>query len=380
MTSALSDQRTSEIDTLRGFALMGIAVVNVPLFSEVVTGRPVVASGLDALAAFIGATFFTAKFFVLFAFLFGWGMHRMRENAVEKGLDAPRMWRRRMWALMLIGLAHGILVFPFDILMTYGVLGMWLWKASDWPRAKLVKHALVALSIAPFSYALLGWLNGTIIDSVDSLEREKVGFLTYGAAVLDNLWTLPFGQMLNVLYNGPTSYAAICLGVLASRDGLFAHGARAFSTLEGRAPLLWVLGISLNLPLGFVSVFENAGPVAEAFAFAATGLGAPFLSAAYLISVAKLARTGRQFFAAAGRMSLTAYVVEGILAGWIFFEYGLGLNMELGAGVTLAVALGVFLATKLFCMLWLQFWRQGPLERLWRKLAYASEPSRTPGP
>ncbi len=67
-------------------------------------------------------------------------------------------------------------------------------------------------------------------------------------------------------------------------------------------------------------------------------------------------------------MSLTGYVMEGILAGWVFYEYGLGLNMEFGAAATFAAALAIFLTTKIFCMVWLRFHQKGPLEFLWRKM------------
>lgn len=362
--------RAFEVDVLRGFALLGIAVVNVPLFSEPWTGMPAVETPLDAVCAFIGGTFFTAKFFSLFAFLFGWSMVRMRESAVSKGLDACRIWRRRMVVLMGIGLAHGILVFPFDILMIYGVLGLLLSNAPGWSRERLKKHALYGLLAVPFSYALLMWWTASSPDDYQPDEGEKYGMYSFAIAVEYNLWALVYCQLVNVLYNGAMSYAAICLGILASREGFFEKDSPAFARLRKRAPLLWCVGIALNLPNGIICALdmENSAAV-DALVMAMVGIGAPWLTAAYVVTITNWTRrrTGGGFFAATGKMSLTAYVLEGILAGWIFFEYGLGWNMEFGAAGTFACALGIFGATKLLCMAWLRFHKQGPLEWLWRR-------------
>ena len=186
-----------------------------------------------------------------------------------------------------------------------------------------------------------------------------------------NFWALAYCQLVNVLYNGAMSYAAICLGILASREGFFEKDSPGFGRLQKRAPLLWCVGIALNLPNGIFCAFDMENGIAvDALAMGLVGIGAPWLTAAYVVAITNWTRRRRMgggFFAAAGKMSLTAYVLEGILAGWIFFEYGLGWNMEFGAAGTFACALGIFGATKLFCMAWLRFQKQGPLEWLWRR-------------
>lgn len=358
------------MDVLRGFALLGIAVVNVPLFSAPWTGIPAVETPLDAVCAFISGTFFTAKFFGLFAFLFGWAMVRMRDSAVSAGLDAGRMWRRRMFVLGGIGLAHGILVFPFDVLMIYATLGLILSNAPTWSRQRIIKNAVYGLIAVPFSYALLMWWTGATPEDYQPDDGEKYGVYTYAILVEHNLWAWVFCQVVNLLYNGAMSYAAICLGILASREGFFEKDSPAFSRLQKRLPLLWCMGIILNLPNGiFYALGKENNTAVDALLFAMVGIGAPWLTAAYVLTITNLTRRrmGGGFFAVAGKMSLTAYVLEGILAGWIFYEYGLGWNMEFGAAGTFALALGIFGATKLFCMTWLLFNNQGPLEWLWRR-------------
>jgi len=369
----ITNTRVCEVDVLRGVALLGIAVVNVPLFSDPWDGMPVVETKLDAMCAFIVGTFFTAKFFGLFAFLFGWSMVRMNQRAVDKGWDSVRIWRRRMFALFAIGLAHGILVFPFDILMLYGVLGLLLSRATLWSREKLTKHAMIGLLAAPFAYALLIWWYSA--SPGDDFDGEKYGLYTVAIAVDHNLWSLIFCQQVNLLYNGAMSYAAICLGILASREGFFEIGSRSFAMLEKHLPLLWGVGIALNLPNGILCALDGDSSVAmDAFAMGLVGLGAPWLTAAYVVTITRWTRrrARHHFFSAAGRMSMSAYVLEGILAGWVFYEYGLGWNMDFGAAATMACAMGIFLATKMFCMAWLRFHPHGPLEVLWRKMSYVA--------
>ncbi|TAG08450.1 MAG: DUF418 domain-containing protein [Verrucomicrobia bacterium] len=379
---AASSRRTFEVDVLRGVALLGIAVVNVPIFSEPWTGMPAVETHLDALCALIVGTFFIAKFFGLFAFLFGWAMVRMRESTISKGRDARRIWRRRMFVLFGIGLAHAILVFPFDILMIYGILGLILSNAPTWSRERLMKHALYGLLAVPISYFLLTWWMAASFDDYQPYEGEKYGVYSYALLVEYNFYTLGYCQLVNVLYNGAMSHAAICLGILASREGFFDKNSPVFSVLEKKAPLLWIVGITFNLPYGIVCALNDETITAlDAFVMAMAGIGAPWLTAAYVVTITSWVRRRMVggFFAAAGKMSLTAYVLEGILAGWLFYEYGLGWNMEFGAAATLVSALGIFVAIKLFCMAWLRFHKQGPLELIWRKIVEMKADPNTTG-
>jgi uncharacterized protein len=76
------------------------------------------------------------------------------------------------------------------------------------------------------------------------------------------------------------------------------------------------------------------------------------------------------FLAPAGRMALTNYLLQSLLWTWVFFGYGLGLWGEIPRAAQVPLALVFFAAQILFSRWWLERFRFGPAEWLWRSLTY----------
>lgn len=74
--------------------------------------------------------------------------------------------------------------------------------------------------------------------------------------------------------------------------------------------------------------------------------------------------------AKAGRMSLTIYIMQSLIATTIFYSYGLGLYGQINLLTGTLLALGIFAVQLIFAELWLSKFNQGPLEILWRKITY----------
>ena len=108
--------RNSTVDTLRTAALIGICVVNLP-FMGLPQGAVLTApDGLwNQAAALFTGIFFEAKFFMLFSFLFGWGIEIQQRSAERAGASAGRRYGRRLVMLALFGIAHAIFVFSGDL-------------------------------------------------------------------------------------------------------------------------------------------------------------------------------------------------------------------------------------------------------------------------
>ena len=115
------------MDVLRGFALLGILLMNMEAFvgplTESLTGVNPRFSGADRWVDAAIYVLVQGKFFTLFSLLFGMGFAVMLERANAAGSTGTRLYARRLLALLGIGLAHAILVWSGDILLTYAVLG-----------------------------------------------------------------------------------------------------------------------------------------------------------------------------------------------------------------------------------------------------------------
>jgi uncharacterized protein len=115
-----ANERQSLVDALRGFALLGILVVNIASFASAYYGvglpDPMAQSVPERAALFVRTLLFETKFYLLFSFLFGYSFTLQMQSAERAGKAfAPRMLRRLV-GLWVIGVAHAVLLYHGDIL------------------------------------------------------------------------------------------------------------------------------------------------------------------------------------------------------------------------------------------------------------------------
>ena len=117
--------RIAVLDVIRGFALIGIFLMNVEFFNrpvgELGQGMPAGLLGLNWLASYVIAYFVAGKFWTIFSLLFGMGFALMLTRTEAKGQEFLRPYYRRLIALAIFGLLHYILIWPGDILFSYAI-------------------------------------------------------------------------------------------------------------------------------------------------------------------------------------------------------------------------------------------------------------------
>lgn len=372
--------RTTEVDVIRGLALFGICVVNIPFLAQPVAAFAVPASGTDAVVRFGIQLLFEGKFFVLFSFIFGWGFAIQMASAERAGASPRTRFLRRLLGLLVIGIAHALLVFFGDILVLYALLGVPL---------LLLRHASPGglLIIAGISL-----LVGTVVLFVLALSFSDMATsfpATTGAGYLGSFtdgvrqraldWPDAFAFIL--MFNGPLAFAAFCAGLAAAKSGFFEPGNPVYVALRRRLPLLLAVALPINLTYALASSGYLGETPAAAIGFSLLAVGGPALGLVYLIGATEIARRGdfSEATLAAGRISLTVYVLEGILAGLIFNGYGLRYYGDIGALGCLVIAIGVYFASHAFAAAWLALFRQGPLEAVLRTITRgAVAPMRAP--
>jgi uncharacterized protein len=371
--------RTAEVDTIRGLALLGICIVNIPFLAQPVSALTAPQSGVDHVVRLATQMFFEGKFFVLFSFIFGWGFAIQLASAARAGASGTARFGRRLAGLLMIGIAHAVLVFFGDILVLYALLGVPLLLMRDLSPARLMSVAGAAAATAGVVLYVLAVEFSDIVASFPVSEGS--GYLgDFGEGIRQRLRDWPDGFAFVVMFNGPLAFAAFCAGLAAAKVGFFERGNAIYEALRRRIRLLLPTALALNLVYALASSgYLGTTPVA-ALAFALLAVGGPMLGLVYLIGAVELARRGRLQGAtvAAGRMSLTVYVLEGILAGLIFNGYGLGLYGKVGPLGCLAIAIAVYLVAHGFAALWLRSFRQGPLEYTLRWITRGGDRSLTP--
>lgn len=398
-------ERLVFLDVLRGFALLGILVVNMAAFKAPVLASLPGQSWLDGLASGLIAFAFQTKFYVLFSFLFGYGLS---VQLIRSGEAAVPRFRRRLLALFVLGLAHALLLYVGDILVTYALLGAALLLLRHAPDRVLLRLAAALVGGTALVLAVLGIV-------VASLPGVPATFGADGAAT--TAWAVeayrglpaqviaaraleyPATLAFALLGQGPTVLAMFLLGLVAGRH-------RLFTRVDEFMPLLRrVLGVGLlvGVPGGVVWAAVSAGNWTPGSAFllgsAVNFATAPFLSAVYAVALLRLFQTarGRQVLAPLallGRLALSNYLLQSLVGALLFTGYGLGWYGQVGAAVGLALSLVIFTVQLPLSAGWSRRFAQGPAEWVLRSVTYGhlqpwrrvpdstqtTERGRTPGP
>ena len=371
--------RDSFPDILRGFALLGIAIVNIQYFSISTFNG---AESLDLTkpengsVAFIVWALFQAKFYLLFSFLFGYSAHYVIKS--EKG--NRRRWIGRTIGLLLLGAIHLTFFFHGDILFLYGALGLLL-TAFYFRKEKTLRVWVWVIYILTtllfIGVALLAFLGEIFFASkgktfpadlyVDVLDEALASgnFLEIALARLE-LWIVfaPQGFFLQ----GPLVLAAFLVGVLVARKGGLA---------ENLAPRLmkrfaiWGLTLGLGLQLlGAYLLLISASSETHGLSLYLAGLSLNFLTAplmsAGLVGGLWLLSQKLKFrtLSAAGRHSLSIYLGQSLVFSTLFSAWGFGLFQEISLLGVVLIATATWLGLAVLAELNLKFRSRGPMEAL----------------
>lgn len=369
----LSSERNGAVDMIRLMALTGICVVNLPFFALPMEAMMVPPPALaDRMAMMLVEFLFQAKFFLLFSFIFGWGMEIQSLSAERAGASFNRRFARRLGLLALLGVLHVVLVFVGDILLLYAVLGL-----LAWPLRRCAPRLLMKLSACLVGLALLcALLLGLILLAAG--DAGVAGTSNLGGAYIDTVrarvrdWPSTFAFL--ALFQGPLALAAFLAGIAAARANFFDPNSAARHRLHRALPGLLLAGLELNLAYigGTTAITQPDAGLLSVLGLGMIALGGPVLAASYLAAILWLADRWQPptLLLLAGRNSLSCYVLQGVIAGALFAGYGLGWYNSLGHAALLGLSLLVALSSMILTGLYAQRFGRGPLEALLRRFTY----------
>lgn len=380
--------RLIAIDALRGLAVFGILVVNILFFAVPI---PWISSahwtGLaDRIAMFVIEVFFTAKFYTTFALLFGFGFGLQLLRAERADRPFVRTYVRRILFLLLIGILHASLIWYGDILHVYALLGLLLIPFRKLAAAAIAPIMLIAVFV-PIGLFFLAALAVSMTGNpgasgFDSFFRTTEVIQTYASGGWSEIHRQRLSDWMYLeaaaLFFWPTLFAMFLGGMLLSRTDV------ASRPTDYRRPLriAALAGFSIGIPLNVLAWWlqQGANPVElswrTAWHQAILAGGATVLAIGYGSVVLLMSSRPKLLapFAAAGRMALTNYLLQSVIGTLIFYSYGLGLFGALGPAVLLPMALGIFAVQVPLSLLWLERFRYGPVEWLWRGATYGRLP------
>lgn len=390
---APSTDRIAIVDILRAIALFGI-IINHASLSFLAGMEPDpqfnILSALDRIVIDLAELFTFGKFFAIFSFLFGLSFAIQLDSAARRGASFAGRFAWRLAILFAIGFVHS-LFFSGDVLMIYALLGLLLIPCRKWKNKTLLITGIILVLNVPGM--LLGALQLSVTPSPEQQEtarqfqesfaqqaKEQYRIKQSGTVselIEMNLTQSNLSRALFMIFTGRLwiTFGYFLLGMLAGRVMLFrqsAEHARLFSKL-----LVWsgvVAFITSIIYVLYPSKFQEAS-LANLLSYSSYTLQQSSL-ATFIVCCITLWYWRRptgvvwSSLAATGRMGLTTYLLQTVFGVILFFGVGFGLLGKIGAAASVASGIAFFFVEILLATWWLNRFKMGPFEWLWRSLTY----------
>jgi len=411
------NERVISLDVLRGIAVLCILVMNIYAFAMpfIAYNNPFLMGGVEAHN--IGTWFFThiffdQKFLSIFAMLFGAGMVLMTERAEARGARPARIHYRRQFWLLVFGALHGYLFWVGDILFTYALIGMlvylfrrrgpWtliiisclLLPVSLWLNTGMADYAQQASVEVSEIQILLdagkdlseeqkevleGWESLRSFMAPDEEDLQK-DLDAYRGGYLDIVqYRAPIVAMMQIfvtLFFGLSRVAALMLiGAALMKLGVLS-GERSSIFYRN----LMLAGYLLGLPLTIFSAIDLHEHAFDTIYLMRVGgianyVGSLIVAFGHIGLVMLIIKSGAlqhamQRCAAVGRMALSNYLMHTLVLTTIFYGYGLGLYGTIPRFWQMGFVIAVIALQLFLSPWWLDRYRFGPVEWLWRSLTY----------
>jgi uncharacterized protein len=413
-------ERISAIDTLRGFALLGILVMNISSFAlhEGFDFHPTSIGNIGKLNTILWAArfvLFEGKMRALFSMLFGAGVILLTSRLEKRG-DGSRaadvFLRLNLW-LVAIGVAHGYFLWFGDILYAYGVTALlFLYPCRKLNARRLIAAGLVVLAMNGIYIGVRYERRKHLIDraqiaaaaesagqkltdeqkedlqawrKVLKVAHPEQGELDQESAEMrSGYWTVMkrYGDITTDL-NGAGYYRfGFCdyLGMMLLGMGLLQAG-----FLSGQLPYrvyIWTAGIGygIGLPFGALSTWQAWRHGFDSLAlfrwlvlsYDWQRLAVALAHASVVLMVAKAGALAwiTKRLAAVGQTALSNYLGTSLICTLIFNGYGFGLFGRMQFYQLFYVVAGVWVVNLVVSPIWLKYFRFGPVEWVWRSLTY----------
>jgi len=410
-------ERLVAIDTLRGVAVLGILVMNIYAFAMPLAAyqNPLAYGGTEWYNLgtwFFTHIFFDQKFMSIFSMLFGAGLVMMMTRAEARGSKYATIWYRRNFWLLLIGAAHGYLIWMGDILYHYAFLGLLIYPLRHRsPRALIITGcALLAFGM------LMGFAGGNQMLKLQSSSAEILRLQEAGEALSEEqAATLAQWKSMAMFMKPPdeqvladmAGYTGDYIGIVKHRlptvqmmetqaligfviwrvGGLMLIGMALMKLgiLSGERPDIFyrrmmITGYGLGLPIVLYSAWSLQAHQWDMTYMLRTGGQANYIASilialGHISLVMLIVRSGTirglmERFAAVGRMAFSNYLMHSIILTTVFYGYGFGLYGQVPRAWQMLFVVALLGLQLWLSPLWLRHFRFGPAEWLWRSLTY----------
>ncbi len=365
------------IDIVRGFAILGIFIVNIGAFSapyfmyggaEDAWNEPI-----DQFVQIVIDVFFQGSFYTLFSILFGFSWQLMKDRLDIKGINYSAFLFRRQLILVGFGIIHAFLLWHGDILLSYGLVGLLLLLFIEVKDRTLIVWVVLLLggSVSLLTigfYQVRNLIEGTnetaISQAMENYSSNQL-FVILGQNLED--WSIA---------NSGTSFIFLIITLLPLfLIGMYLARKRWLHEPGKHQQLLWRI-LLVTFPL---FILLKLGPYSIDnplwLSYLQDNLGGTASALFYLVFLTLLSQYSRGLiliepFKYVGRMALSNYILQSIFCFILFYGIGFGLYGSIKPSIAIFIVIGFYSLQVIGSKWWLSRFRFGPLEWVWRSLSY----------
>lgn len=399
MQAITKTERIILIDALRGFALLGILMVNWMIISwpqiwADMLHTEIWSSAIDKVAIWAVHYFFEYKFFSLFSFLFGIGFTVQFFKAEKEKTPFVSYYLRRQFVLFLIGALHALLFWPGDFLVLYSMQGVLLLLFRN-AKTKTILISSVIIFLIPFLLTLGFYLAAsndagmmtqlqneyTNTITPDLTQHNERSYAIYPVGNFSQIFSMRMDDTMRFYKSLPfwwwNSFAMFLLGLYAGKEKFFQRMDEMKDTLKKIFLISGITGIGGNII--FVWAYHNQNlfiPNMYNVIYSMFHIiSVPTMTLFYITGFYFISKTlnGKKLItllAPMGKIALTNYVMQSIICNFILFGFGLGLYGSISPSIGLLFSMGIWLFQLVVSNWYVKRFSYGPLEYIWRSVIY----------
>jgi uncharacterized protein len=383
---APAQTRAPTLDLLRGIAVLGILLINIYSFAlpEVTRFNPAFLphnTPFEQWCWYLINFFADTKFIALLSLAFGASLWMFAAD--KQALETHRMnrlqWRRSI-CLLCLGLLHGYLLWDGDVLVTYALFSVVVWRWRDWSDRQLIAMAVLLIAFQSLLYGSLffvpekAWQEMSHLYDGSTIDEDAAHYLQNWWQQTPRRFIDAFDMQLATLFGGWLPGALMMCGLVLARRGYFSTDPPAQVNR-----LLIVTLLLGTLLMAFALWTARANGFSSQYALTVglqlQSLASMLLAIAYALLILRwsssLLLLGlRSVLIKVGRMALSIYIMQTLIFTSVFYGYGMGWYGQLALSQLLLIVMLAWLFLCAFAVVWLRYFYMGPLEWLWRRLVY----------
>ena len=399
------NNRIISIDILRGFAVLGILVMNITSFAMPAMAyfSPVIyePTFINQIIYCITHVIADQKFMAIFSMLFGASTLLYIKSVIRKRKNPILLFYNRNFWLLIIGWLHSYFIWYGDILFIYALCAFPLYFFKNISPLKQFIFGCIIYMVPIFSgYATYEY----ILDHLDQVEKDVIiktwnptdneiqleldtyrGSYSKQVKYREKMWSLNKESDAPGAMGGgivglsflidlfPRSFGMMLIGMSCFSFGIFSNSQTKLFYIKlikygfGIGVLLSITGLYL------LYSFDWNWKYVQFLGRSPNHLATPFISAGYIGIIMLWIRKGKfqkfqENLLFIGKTALTLYLIQSIIATSIFYGFGLGLFGYINRFGQIGIMILIWFLLILFSSKWLKRFRYGPIEYIWRSL------------